>query len=432
MTRRKRVDQNPGARCADGLDAITDPALIRGLTQRRFDRRDVLRFAGIGAGALALSGLAEACSIPGIGVVSQQPGPKGSPTANPFAGKPTGTLDFANWPYYIDFDTKTHTRPSIDKFEQVTGIKVSYSPVINGNDTFFAKIQPALQAGQPTGYDLMVITNGTVLDKLIKFGYLTPLDQSKMTNFYKYGDESIVNPSYDPGNKYTMAWQSGYTGIGYDPKKTKRPITSMQDLRDPAFKGKIGMFADNADLPSLALLAIGVKPETSTPDDWRKAAQWLLDQRPLVRAYYDQGYITALENGDIWVTMAWSGDIFIANTADGYPDLKFVVPTEGGALWTDNMCIPIRAEHPVDAITYMDYVYQPAVAGTIADWVEYITPVQVCRDYILNVLKDPVVGNSPLVFPTAADLAKGHRYYVFKNDAEEELWNSIFQPIYQG
>jgi spermidine/putrescine transport system substrate-binding protein len=96
------------------------------------------------------------------------------------------------------------------------------------------------------------------------------------------------------------------------------------------------------------------------------------------------------------------------------------------------MCIPIRAEHPVDAITYMDYVYQPAVAGTIADWVEYITPVQVCRDYILNVLKDPVVGNSPLVFPTAADLAKGHRYYVFKNDAEEELWNSIFQPIYQG
>ena len=407
-----------------------DPSFLRGLTQRRFDRRELFRYAGLGVGAVVLSGLADACSIPGIGVVSQPV--KTSDVAKIFSGKPAGTLNFANWPYYIDFDTKTHTRPSIEKFEQVTGIHVSYYPVINGNDTFFAKIQPALQAGQPPEYDLMVITNGTILDKLVKFGYLTPLDHSKMTNFAKYASSSVKNPSYDPGNKYTMAWQSGYTGIAYDPTKTKRTISSMEDLRDPAFKGKIGMFADTADMPSLALLAIGVKPETSKPDDWRRAGQWLLEQRPLVRAYYDQGYITALENGDIWVTMAWSGDIFIANNSDGYPNLKFVVPDEGGALWTDNMCIPVRAEHPVDAITYMDYVYQPAVAGTIADWVSYITPVQVSRDYVLNVLKDPVVGNSPLVYPAPSDLAKAHRYYVFKNDQEEELWNSIFQPIYQA
>ena len=417
---------------AEPVDPVgpIDPALLRGLTQRRFGRRDLFRYAGIGAGALGLSSLLEACSIPGIGAANQ--GVKPVDVAKIYAGEPAGVLNFANWPYYIDFDNKTRTRPSIEEFTKVTGIKVNYYPVNNGNDGFFAKILPSLQAKQPTEYDLMVVTNGTVLDKLIDFGYLTPLDHEFTPNFAKYAAPAVKDPSYDPGNRYTMAWQSGYTGIGYDPNRTGREITSIHDLADPKFSGKIGMFADNADMPSFGLLAIGVDPATSTPDDWKKAADWLLEQRPLVRAYYDQSYITALENGDIWITMAWSGDIYIAVYSDGYDSLKFAVPDEGGVLWTDNMCIPQLALHPVDAITYMNYVYQPDVAGTIADWVAYITPVPASQEYVLNVLDDPTVGNSPLVYPTPEDLAKGHRYYVFKDDAEEQLWNSIFQPIYQG
>jgi spermidine/putrescine transport system substrate-binding protein len=404
-----------------------DASVVRGMTQRRFPRRDLLKWAGLGAGALGASAILEACSIPPIGVakkVSQ------SDVAKIFSGKPAGLLNFANWPYYID--SGNHSHPSLVKFTQETGIKVNYFPVINGNDTFFAKIQPALQAHQPTEYDLMVITNGTTLDKLIKFGDLTPLDHAKTPNFTKYAGPSVVNPSYDRGNRYTMAWQSGYTGIGYNVKLTGREITSIQDLNDPKFSGHIGMFADTADLPTFGLLAVGVAPETSTPDDWHKAAEWLTAQRPKVRQYYDQGYITALENNDIWVTMAWSGDIYIAVNGEGYTDLRFVVPDEGGALWTDNMCIPSLAQHPVDAITYMDFAYRPDIAGMIADWVDYITPVPDARTYILDTLKDKVVANSPLVFPKASDLAKGHRYYVFKDEAEEQLWNSIFQPIYQG
>jgi spermidine/putrescine transport system substrate-binding protein len=394
-------------------------------------RRDFLRYAGIGAGALGASAVLEACSIPGIGASAAHPRPTEKPTTI-FKGEPAGLLNFANWPYYIDWDKTTKSHPSLDMFTKDTGIKVNYYPIINGNDTFFAKIQPALQGGQATEYDLMVITNGTILDKLVTFGYLTPLDHALTPNFAANAAPSAKDPSYDPGNRFTLPWQSGYTGIGYDPTKTGREITSIEDLADPKFAGKIGMFADTADLPLFGLLVTGATPETSTPDQWRKAADWLIAQRPLVRAYYDQGYITALENGDTWITMAWSGDIYIAVNSDGYTDLKFVVPDEGGALWTDNMCIPIRAAHPVDAITYMDFVYKPDVAGLIADWVAYITPVPSSQEYVLNVLKDPTVGDSPLVYPKAEDLSKGHRYYVFKNDAEEQLWNSIFQPVYQG
>ena len=81
----------------------------------------------------------------------------------------------------------------------------------------------------------------------------------------------------------------------------------------------------------------------------------------IVRQYYDQSYTSALQNGDLAVTMAWSGDIFQMNLEGDAAGLQFCVPDEGVIIWTDNMCIPLGAENPVDAITYMDYVYQPDV-----------------------------------------------------------------------
>ena len=96
-------------------------------------------------------------------------------------------------------------------------------------------------------------------------------------------------------------------------------------------------------------------------------------------------------------------------------------------IWTDNMCIPLGVENPVDAITYMDYVYQPKIQAEIEAYVEYICPVPAAADDI-----DPALATSPLIFPTAADLEKAYTYYVFKTPDEQAQWNALFQPIYQG
>ncbi|MEA2477479.1 MAG: spermidine/putrescine transport system substrate-binding protein [Actinomycetota bacterium] len=406
-----------------------DKELNAALAQGGLSRRDVLRRAGAGAGAIGLSAILAACGVKGTSQSSSATDSSIWDTA-----KQTGEFTFANWPLYID-DKKVngkHVHPSIEEFTKKTGIQVTYKEVINDNAPFFATIQPSLAAGKPTGYDLIVITNGATLDKLIRLDYLIPLDQTKLSNFHKYADPKYQDPSYDPGNKFTVPWQSGLTGIGYNPKLTGRKISSFEDLLDPAFKGKVGMFGDTLDMPNFALLAVGVNPEESTTADWRKAADWLTKQRDagLVRQYYDQNYIKALTAGDTWLSMAWSGDIYQAQQS-GSPDLQFVVPKEGGLIWTDNMCIPAHSEHPVDAMTWIDFPYQPKIAAAIADWVWYITPVPASKDIIAKELNDPTVANSPLVFPTPEMYASTHRYRVLTADEEQE-WNGIFEPVYQS
>jgi spermidine/putrescine transport system substrate-binding protein len=420
----------------DKRDSI-DPVLLRGLTQSRISRRAALRYAGVGAGGAALASILAACGVSGT---KREATDAASVWDD---AKKAGVLNFANWPLYIDVEHKNGEtiHPSLDKFTADTGIEVNYKTVINDNDPFFGTIQPALAAGQDTGWDLIVITNGQVLDKLIRLNYLTPLEHSYLKNFDQHAGDAYRDPSYDPGNKFTVAWQSGITGIGYDPNLTGREITSFQDLFDPAFKGKVGMFGDTLDMPNFAMKGLGIDPETSTPDDWKKAAEVLIKQRDdgIVRQFYTQDYQKHLAAGEVWISMAWSGDIFQLNNS-GSPDLKFVVPEEGGIIWTDNMCIPAKAQHPLDAITYMDYVYQPEVAATITEWVNFITPVPDAQGVIAQHAAEATgadaaylkgVATSSLVFPTSDTYARTSHYRVLQPDEEEE-WNSTFEPVYQS
>jgi spermidine/putrescine transport system substrate-binding protein len=410
-----------------------DPALLRGLTMPRISRRSALG----GAGLLGAAAVLAACGVSGTSEDEQ-------PQAPGFWASQTkaGTLNFANWPLYMDtakVGGKT-VYPSLREFTKQTGIKVNYKEVIQENDAFIGRLNPSLKAGQDPGWDLIVITNGGPIEKLIRQGFLTELDHSKLPNFQRNAGTAFKNPSYDPGNKYTIAWQSGLTGLAYNPKLTKREITSFNDLFDPAFKGKITMFGDDTDFPTLTMIGLGIDPATSKEADWRRAAAKMKQLKPQLREFIDNaGEAEVLSSGNAWISMAYSGDIYILNNS-GSPDIKFVVPKEGAALWTDNMAIPKGAKHPVDAITYMDYVYQPEVAAKLAEYIAYITPVPAAKQQLQAKAakstgedKQTLDGlvSSPLVFPTDTDLTNSKRYRVLSVQ-EEQIWDRIFQPIIQS
>ena len=153
------------------------------------------------------------------------------------------------------------THPSLDLFKRETGITVNYSEAVNDNNAFYAKIQPALKARQYTGFDLIVTTtNDPPLGFYIENGYLIPLDHSRMTNFNRYVDPLVKSPAWDPGNRYTMAYQSGWTILAYNTKAIDRPIDSWLDLWDPAFKGKVGMMSIPSETGAMTLVAMGKEP----------------------------------------------------------------------------------------------------------------------------------------------------------------------------
>jgi|HubBroStandDraft_6_1064221.scaffolds.fasta_scaffold68613_2 spermidine/putrescine transport system substrate-binding protein len=409
--------------------ALIDATFHRGLTEPRHSRRQFLMRAGAGLGALGMGGLLSACGIQGT---------EAAASADTFdwaawwkRQKPSRVLNFANWPLYIDTSHGQH--PSLEQFTKQTGIKVNYFEVIEDNAPFYANIEPSLKAGKPTGYDLIVMTDDdwTVFELVKLNRWITPLDHSRMPNFFKYASPLVRNSGYDPSNTYTAAWQSGFTGIAYDVTKIDREINSVHDLWDPAFKGHVGMMSDNTELGSAGLLAAGVDPAKSTPSDWKKAAALLTQQRDagLVSQYYDQSYIKALETGDIWITQAWSGDIFQAN-ATGFPHLKFVAPQEGVMLWTDTMMIPLHAQNPVSAMDWINFYYQPKIAAEVEDWVNYICPVPAAQKILRK--EDPPVGNSALVFPTKAESSLVKGYYNYTTYAEYNAWNNVFNPVIES
>jgi spermidine/putrescine transport system substrate-binding protein len=414
-----------------------DPALLRGLTSARMGRRDVLRLFGAAGGAALLAG----CG----GIAAQ--GDKGKTSKSAIKEywakqKPTNQLVWANWPLYIDTKGKSD-HPSIDQFQKQTGIQVKYLEDIQDNGPFFAKVQPTLSSGQYCGYDLAVISSGIYFNKFRDLGFLVPLDQSRLTNFRKYGAPKFQHESFDPGNVYSIPWQAGFTGIGYNPSKTGKEIKSWQDLQDPKLAGHIGLFANNEDLPNCALLAIGVDPLTSTEKDWRKAADWLNKMKPLVRNFYSQNYINALATGDLWVSMAWSGDIFqqnLSGKAIGQA-LKFVIPEEGGLLWTDNFLILKGARNPVSAMKLMDFYYQPPIAAEVTEWVNYISPVpdaqKVVEQHAAKASGSDkkyldAVAHSYATFPQKSVYDKTTIGFTPKAGAQLNTWNSIFEPVYQS
>jgi spermidine/putrescine transport system substrate-binding protein len=434
----------------NGADEFIDPAVWRGMTSPRMSRRQLLTAAGAGAGAIGLSGLLAACGVKGVTPTKSTTTANGVGSASWWAKqKLHHTVNFANWPYYIDVLNGKH--PTLEHFTQTTGITVNYTEPITDNVPFYAKIRPSLQAKQSTGYDIIVMTNNSPpLGYLIDFGWLTPLDQSMMTNFYENAGPLVKNPSWDPGNKYTMAWQSGWTAIGYNGSAIANPGTSVGVLFDKKYAGKVGMMSDPQELGSVGLLAIGVEPATSTESDWSKAATFLQKQKSagIVRNYYDQSYIDALKNGDIVVAQAWSGDIFQADLNSKYRDLHLLMPDEGGMFWTDNMCIPAQAQNPKDAMTLMDYFYQPQIEAVVEYYNDYVCPVPAAKQVLLDPTgwaktalgaMDSEVGlppsytaDAPLVFPTQQYVNDSRNYYQYKSQEELDAWNNLFVPITQG
>jgi spermidine/putrescine transport system substrate-binding protein len=362
-------------------------------------RKQFLRRTAAGGAVLTVPGLLSAC---GSSIKSAAH----SSSTETVAKKLAHTLNFSNWPLYIDVG-KNKNHPSLQQFTKATGVQVNYVEDINDNEQFFGKIEGPLSRGQSVGRDIVVMTDSSGLPaRMIKLGWLEKLYKPAIPNM-KNLIPAQQHPSWDPNRDYSLPWQSGMTGIGYDPHKVGGELTSVsQLLEDPKLKGKVTLLTEFGDSIGLVMLANGDDPANVTAATFNKAVDRIKKavKSGQIRQFTGNDYAPLLAKGDIWACFAWSGDM-VQLQAD-HPGLKWNLPDTGGMIWTDNMLIPLGG-NVFTASTYMNFYYGPKIAAEVEDYVNYICPVS-GADKVLQ-KSDPAVAKNPLIFPTQKMLANAHQ-----------------------
>jgi spermidine/putrescine transport system substrate-binding protein len=306
-------------------------------------------------------------------------------------GKPSGSLTISNWPLYIEKGT-------VPAFEKASGVSVKYIEDINSNEEFFNKMQPLLQQGESGDRSIFVLADYMV-SKMFKLGYLQKFDKSALPNFEKNLSPSLQHPPFDPNRDWTAPWQSGMTGIIVN-KDLAPEVRSICDLFDPRYKGKVDFLNEVRETVPLVMKCEGVDPEQATEADWMKAIEKIKGsaESGQIRRFTGNDYARDLTSGDAVAVMGWSGDA-VQLQADN-SNLEWRMPTEGCMLWSEDMVIPVGAPNPTAAEAWIDYVYEPKVQANIAEYVNYVTPVEGVKPILEK--RSPELANNQLIFPSAS------------------------------
>ncbi|GGW19927.1 polyamine-binding lipoprotein [Streptomyces capoamus] len=347
----------------------------------------------------ALGGTAALGALTGCGVPAAYVAPGDRAAADESAGE--RRLTWANWPLYIDTDDDDPgRRPTLEAFEKRTGISVDYVEEINDNDEFFGKISPALMNHRSTGRDLIVISDW-MCARYVRLGWVQEMDRARQPHVARHLDPLLRSPAFDPGRRCTVPWQSGITGIAYNRRALGRELRAVADLWAPDLKGRVTLLSGLDEAFALLMQGNGVDVTRWTADDFHRICEQVERQvrRGQIRRFTGNDYTKDLVSGDVLACQAYSGDV-IQLQADN-PDIRFVVPEEGGELWSDSLMIPNRARHKANAERLIDFYYDPEVAARLAAWVTYVCPVPAARE-ILAAAKDrdtAALADNPLVFP---------------------------------
>jgi spermidine/putrescine transport system substrate-binding protein len=395
----------------EDLEREFERLLRNPLTRRRILQRGA-------AGALSASALAylAACG-------TDEPSGSGDEAQKEEAipkGEIASSMYFANWPAYIDEE-----RSALKSFQDKYGTKVKYVEEVNDNDQFFGKVRQQYDQGNSGGRDIHVVTDWMAA-RMKLLGYVQKFDKSTMPNANANLIDRLKSPPFDPKREFSMPWQSGMTGIIYRKDKVKRPPKSVDDLFDPAYKGKVTMLTEMRDTVGLVAAWQGANPEKGTLDEYMKAIDAVQEQvdSGQVRGFTGNEYIKDVPKGDSWVIFGWSGDA-VQLKADN-PNIEFVLPESGGMLWTDNMQIPVGAPHAYTAEKFIDYVYQPEVQAPIEAYINYICPVDGTKEVLAKT--DASLAENPLIFPDAEVFANTYIFRDLKPEEEQEL-NDAFQKL---
>jgi spermidine/putrescine transport system substrate-binding protein len=338
------------------------------------------------------------------------------------------TLNWSNWPFYIDEDDDGNY-PTLVAFQEKFGIDVNYMVDFDDNNTYYAKVRDQLALGQDMGADLVCPTEWMV-SRWVSLGYAQEFDEAKMPNKVNVVDR-LANPDFDPGRKKSLPWQAGFAGIAYNTDKTGE-VKTVEDLWRADLNGRVVVLSEMRDTMGLLLMANGVDiSKDFGADEFNEALDVLRAQVDAgqIRNVRGNSYTEDLVNEDALAAIAWSGDITLLNYEEGYEKWKFVFPESGATIWNDTFVVPIGSPRKSNAEALMNYYYEPEVAAEVAAWVNYVTPVKGAYEAMAAI--DPELAEDQLIFPNDATLDQVQAFRTL-DSAEDNEFQAAFQSVVLG
>jgi spermidine/putrescine transport system substrate-binding protein len=305
------------------------------------------------------------------------------------------SLRISNWPFYI-------TETFVPAFEEASGLSVTYKEDFNDNEEWFAKVKDSLDAGQDIGTDL-VVPSEFMVARLIGLDWLEELDDANIPNKVNLRTD-LLDSTIDDERRYSAPYMSGMVGLAYNRAATGRDITSVEDLWDPAFSGRVSLFSDTQDGLGMIMLSLGDDPANPSAEAVQRAADKVAEEKDSgqIRRFTGNDYADDLAAGNVAVAQAYSGDI-VQLQADN-PDLQFVVPEAGGTTFVDSMVIPVTTRNKAGAEEWINFVYDKANYAELIAFVQFV-PVLTDITAELSAV-DPEVAANPLVNPPQETLDK--------------------------
>ena len=390
-------------------------SLVKMARKSQLSRRSFLAGAGGGAVALGLSACAAGEELVAAEDISAT----------------DKTLNWSNWPFYIDEDDDGNY-PTLERFQEQTGISVNYMVDYDDNNTYYAKVRDQLQLGQDIGADIVTPTEWMAAHSG-QLRFVQELNADNIPNKANVVD-SLANPDWDPGRAKSLPWQGGFAGIAYNVDKVGE-IKSVEDLWAPELKGRVVVLSEMRDTMGILMMANGVDIAGDwSADDYNDALEVLRAQVEAgqIRNVRGNSYTEDLVNEDALVAIGWSGDITLINFENGYDDgekWKFVFPDSGATIWNDTMVVPVGSPRKTNAETLMNYYYEPEVAAEVAAWVNYVTPVKGAYEAAMEI--DPELAENKMIFPDDETLSQVKAFRTLSSDEDNE-YQAAFQAIALG
>ena len=330
--------------------------------------------------------------------------------AIPLAANAAGQVVVYNWSEYIPEDM-------LEQFTEETGIEVVYS-TYESNEVMYSKLQ--LQNNR--GYDV-VFPSTYYVSKMAKEGRLLALDHAKLPHM-KNLDPAILDKDYDPGNRFSLPYFWGSTGIGVNADDIDpTTIHSWEQLWDPKYESSLLLTDDVRDVFHVALSINGHSPNTTDPAEIEQAYEKLKSLMPNVLVFNSDAPREPFLAGDVSLGMIWNGEVIMAREED--EAIRYIYPDEGAVFWVDSFVIPAGAENIDEAHAFIDFMLRPEVAAACVEYVGYATPNKAALE-----LLDEETRNDPVIFPPAEIVEKGE----FQSDVGDaiELYNKYWEMLKVG